>query len=61
MPSYKAFRVTAKYKYQIQNNQFYKIQQEPTYKPISASPDTQLDKSTKKNPYLYPQVHQEIL
>ena len=29
--------------------------------PIPASLDTQLDKTTKKNPHLYPQVHQEIL
>ena len=29
--------------------------------PIPSSLDTQLDKNTKKNPHLYPQVHQAIL
>ena len=28
---------------------------------VLASLDTYLDKNTKKNPHLYPQVHQEIL
>ena len=52
MPSYKAFRVTAKYNAITMLNL-----QDPTrsnLQPILASPNTQLDKNTKKNPHLYP-------
>ena len=59
MPDCKAFRVTAKFNaiamITLKDLIISKL------KPILASPDTQLDKNTKKNPHLYPQVHQVVL
>ena len=59
MLGYKALQVMKKY------NEITMITlQDPKWsnlQPISSSLDTQLDKNTKKNPHLYPQVHQETL
>ena len=43
------------------NNSFARPNMIQLANPIPDSPNTQLDKNTKKNPHLYPQVHQEFL